>query len=123
MSQVITCAATALAICCSAVAHAGDWSSADTRREAIWLTLHAIDWGQTRTAARHPEKWDETNPLLGTHPSVGEVDRFETALTFVHVGIAYYLPQEWRKWFQRVTITTKAIAVGRNWHYGVAVDF
>ena len=104
-------------------AHAGDWSYGDTRREAIYLTLHALDWAQTRTIARHPERWTERNPILGEHPSVGRVDRYFALTAVGHVGVAHALPPEWRKWFQRSTITLEAVIVGRNRHLGIAVDF
>jgi len=56
---------------------AGDeWLFADTKREVLYLTLHTIDWAQTRTIARHPEMYRETNVFLGEHPSTGRVDRY-----------------------------------------------
>ena len=37
-----------LGLCSQSVAQADTWSRDDTTREAIYLTLHVVDWGQTR---------------------------------------------------------------------------
>ena len=103
---------------------AGDeWLFADTKREVLYLTLHTIDWAQTRTIARHPEMYRETNVFLGEHPSTGRVDRYFALTALGHVGISYVLPQQWRKWFQISTITMEVVVVADNKRIGIAVDF
>lgn len=41
---------------------------------ALYIVLLVIDWRQTLTIARNPERWYETNPILGRHPSVLRVN-------------------------------------------------
>jgi hypothetical protein len=48
---------------------ADEWSTQDKSLEATWQILHFIDWRQTRTIAKNPDKYREMNPILGEHPS------------------------------------------------------
>ncbi len=57
-------------------AHAGD---------DVWFyaaeTGLALDWRQTQRIVERPDLYYETNPLLGSHPNMGAVNRyFATAM-------------------------------------------
>lgn len=56
----------------------------------LLAVLLAIDWAQTLTIARTPQKWHEINPLLGPHPSVPRVHAW-FVLVFCAVGAALLL--------------------------------
>src|SRR3990167_90446 len=82
-----------------------NWSSDDTNRQLGYLLLHGLDWGQTKSIARNPNKYYETNPILGKHPSAGDVDRYFALTGLGHVGLSLLLSDpKWRKRFQNVTI-------------------
>ena len=102
---------------------ADEWTAADTGREAVYLTLHSIDWAQTRNIARNPDKWYEQNSYLGKHPSVAQVDRYFIAAGAIQFAVAYYLPAEYRKAFQYVTIGVEGGAVVHNFSLGIEVKF
>jgi hypothetical protein len=108
-----------LLLFCS-TAYADDWSRADTYREATYLTLHTIDWAQTREIARNPNYYEQ-NMYLGKHPSIREVDRYFAAMALAHIGVAYILPSEWRTPFQYVTIGVEVGAVVHNYSIGINI--
>lgn len=104
-------------------AQASDWRDEDTVREAVYLGLHAIDWAQTRTIAAHPEKYHEMNPVVGEHPSAGNVNRYFAATTLLHLGVAYALPPGWRAPFQYFSIGAVGATVMWNVRAGIRVEF
>lgn len=85
----------------------------------MYLTLHTMDWMQTREIAKHPEKWKEANPLLPDHPNIGEVNRHFLFLGLAHAAIANYLPKEKRELFQNITIGIESGIVARNYYIGI----
>ncbi|MFZ2541846.1 MAG: hypothetical protein WAW75_08745 [Gallionella sp.] len=106
----------------SSSAWADEWSREDTYREATYLTLHTMDWAQTRNIARNPN-YHEQNAILGKHPSVGRVDGYFALTGLAHFAVAYYLPTEYRKAFQYVTIGIEGGAVVHNFSLGIGVRF
>lgn len=112
-----------LFILCGSSAHAGEWSREDSYREAVYLTVHILDWTQTLNIARNPDKWHEKNPILGRHPSVGKVNAYFATTAAIHVGLAYLLPAEWRKTFQYLSIAVEGGVVAHNYSIGIKTDF
>ena len=104
-------------------AAAGDWTNADTARQAAYLTLHAADWGQTRNIAKRPDEFYEVNPILGEHPSIRRVDSYMAFSALAHTAISYALPPKWRRRWQYASITVKAGIVGWNYSAGLKIDF
>lgn len=105
------------------VSFADEWTSDDTKRQAVYLTLHAVDWMQTRHIAKNPTLFSESNPLLGRHPSVSKVNKYFIATALMHTGISYALPPEYRKVFQYITIGVQAGYVTHNYNVGVKIGF
>lgn len=101
--------------------YADQWSNADTKREAVYLVLHTMDWAQTRNIARNPDKWHEQNSILGSHPSTSQVDQYFVATAAIQFAIAYYLPVEYRKAFQYLSIGHDAGYVVHNFSIGIRV--
>lgn len=102
---------------------ASDWTREDTYREAAYLTLHTMDWAQTRNIARNPDRWYERNSFLGPHPTTSKVDQYFVATAALQFAVAYYLPAEYRKAFQYVTIGIEGGAVVHNFRLGVSARF
>lgn len=91
--------------------------------QGAYLAVHAIDWGQTRYVASNPDEFYETNIILGSHPSVGEVNRYMGSTMLLHAGITKSLPSKYRKYWQVFTLGVEIGVVGRNMRFGVKVDF
>jgi hypothetical protein len=98
---------------------ARQWDTQDSLREGAMLTLLVFDWAQTRTIAAHPARWNEMNPILGSHPSAARVDAWFAASAVLHVVAAYALPPRWRTPFQLVSIQAEGLVVSRNVAIGI----
>lgn len=106
------------------LAHAENWSDADTYREATYLTLHAADWAQTRWILRHKEQgFYEANPMVGKHPHSDKLDEIAVATAFAHVYVASVLPKGFRKNFQYFSIGVKAGLIAHNFQLGIKAKF
>lgn len=60
----------------------------------VAIVLQCIDLAQTTTIARNPAQWYETNPLMGTHPSVARVRATMASATAVQT-VCVLLPDLW----------------------------
>lgn len=101
-----------------------EWTSVNTKKEATYIALHVIDWGQTRYIVEHPEKYKEASPVIGNNPTLGKVDSYFIKSGIIHIGIGYILPQGyWRDLYQNISIGVKAGVVGYNYSLGVKVSF
>ena len=111
----------ALAVFCLP-AHADSWTTADNAREAVYLALVAVDWGQTLDL-RHRADLQESNPVLGLHPSRSRVNSYFLANALLHPVIAHYLPGPWRAAFQYVSLGVEVGAVSNNARLGIRITF
>jgi len=105
------------------ISHAAEWTPADTKRELVWQGLWALDWGQTRYIAEHPDKFFERNAILGKHPSVGRVNTYFVLTGALHYWLMRKAEPGTRKMLQWVTIGIGASNVANNYHMGVRVGF
>lgn len=103
--------------------HADEWTTADTKREAAYLTLHTVDWLQTRNIARSPDQFYETNAVLGKHPSIGQVNSYFIATAALQFAIARVLPAEYRSAFQYLSIGHDFGYVSHNFKIGISVKY
>jgi len=99
------------------------WSEREWGRETAWQVLHAVDWRQTRYIAKHPDRYYESNPVLGKHPSTAEVDVYFLAGALLHPLITDLLPGEYRFYWQWITIGISGICVGNNYLVGIRMDW
>lgn len=101
---------------------ADKWSTQDYTLEVIYEISHVLDWGQTRTIAKNPDKYYERNPILGKHPSTTKVDIYFIATALLHPIATHYLPEEYRPWWQGITITASGGCVINNFVVGIKID-
>lgn len=108
------------------------------------LTLATIDWGQTRDLVRRQSKAcftvstqtktetacffspayrEASNPFLPAHPTSAQVDKSFAIGMALTAGMAYVLPQTYRRWFLGGVIIIEAGTVIHNHHIGLNVDF
>jgi len=106
----------------SSSAYSDEWSRSDTYRETAYLTLHTIDWMQTREISRNPNYYEQNN-ILGSHPTIQEVDRYFAVTAIAHLGISYIIPVEYRVPFQYISIGVEFGAVAHNYSIGVSARF
>ena len=85
------------------------------------FVLLAIDWRQTITIAKNPDKWHETNPILGLHPSSKRVNvYFVICFALVALGV-YVLPELWVTVGLTVLIVVEVWAVVNNFRLGIGI--
>jgi hypothetical protein len=108
---------------------AGDWMRDDTRWQLAYTAALAIDCAQTRYGAAHPDKFEEENPLLGKHPSIGKINNICLATGLGHWGISYLLPSGdkrgigFRRAWQAGTTAIEAIVILENFDHGSKLKF
>ena len=101
---------------------AAEWTAKQKDLELSYQILHFVDWQQTRYIARHPEDYYEINPILGKHPDKQTVDIYFAASALAHIGISALLPDEFRDYWQMVTLGVKATLVGWNFSIGIRME-
>lgn len=121
---VSTAAAAVLALGLSHQAHAEgrEWTNSQLAWGAAGLALTAIDWGQTRNISRNPDRFKELNPLVGEHPSLGQVNR-HFIVSAALIGLAaHYLP-EYRDVILKMHVGLQVANTARNFSIGLRVEF
>ena len=99
-----------------------EWSHTDTALQLSYTALHIADWGQSLDIENHPNHF-ETNPVLGSHPTRGEINTYFATTLALHWLIARALPQKWRNQFQLGTIALEFDVVSDNRSAGIRVNF
>lgn len=102
---------------------ADEWSKRDIWAELAWQGLWAVDYLQTRTIAKNPDRYWEANPLLTRHPSVTKVDAYFLTLALLHLFITDRLPKEHRPIWQILSITTSVVLMVNNFSIGIKIKF
>jgi len=83
---------------------------------ALW-----IDATQTREAVRRG--YEELNPVLGAHPSVGRVNTYTAMAALYVLGAAAVAPPRLRRWLLCGALAVEAWAIHSNARAGLAVKF
>lgn len=102
---------------------ADEWTDTQVTKAVALATLTAADWAQTRNIARHPVRWHETNPLLGEHPSVAQVDRHFAASAIIGAAALHALPTRYRDWALNAGLVIEATCVANNLRLGIGIKF
>ena len=100
-----------------------DWDSTDKALGATALTLTAVDMLQTVYISKNGDRFHETNPILGEHPSTGKVYGYFAASAVAGYLIMDSLPPNWRKAFAGGAILLEANMVTRNYQLGIKMSF
>lgn len=90
------------------------WSEETTARELCFFFTLYQDWHQTRTIAANPDRFRETNPILGSHPAASEVDLYFAGCFMGHALIAYLLPPGASKLWQATWIGIQTSVIDDN---------
>lgn len=100
-----------------------NWSNEDTKRQLEYTLRHIGDWGQTRNIARNPQKFHEINPLLGKHPSTGDVDKHFAREEIVGLLTAMGIDPKYRHLYQNSLSILEALLLHNNQKIGLKMDF
>ena len=99
------------------------WTMENTLWEGFNVIVQTIDWGQSYNIVNNPDRYYETNKLLGPHPSKKEVDKFFITSIVGHAVISYVLPKDYRQAWQLITLGMHIENAGKNYAIGLRVDF
>jgi hypothetical protein len=81
-----------------------------------------LDHAQTRDIKNHPG-YQETNPLLGSHPSDTRIRNYFLAAGVAHLAVTHLLPPRHRHHWQGATLAIQAGYVAHNYRIGLRLDF
>jgi len=102
---------------------APDFDNWDKTLSATATAAFLADWRQTQVIAKHPSEWHELNPILGEHPTIGQVNRHFLWNGLLISGVAYCLPSTWRKGYL-ITVTAVEVSFARhNYNLGIRFGF
>jgi len=90
MKSIILIAIILITLSTSAIATS--WSKSDLELQKTFYILTTIDWVQTRSIINHPNKFYETNLLLGERPDNKSVTHYMLSGMLLHTAVANYLP-------------------------------
>lgn len=102
------------------------WDKTNTALEIGYQTAALVDWGQTLNFnANHPlgPKEHEMNPILGKHPSRGDINTYFALTGAAHVLGSALLHEPYRMIFQGVSLGIEADAAFKNYKLGIGVKF
>jgi len=92
----------------------------DLALELAFQSALYVDYRQTRQIVAHPDKYFETNALLGEHPSLPRVKNYSIGAALGHWAISELLPQgPYRRAWQAATLVIEANAVAVNFSIGL----
>lgn len=93
-------------------------------------SIHAIsvagivaDYSQTLYIAKNPDLFDETNPILGEHPSVARVNYYFSGCLIAHEAIYWSLPDKYKNIYAGTVGMFQLGVVGRSIGLGVKFNF
>jgi hypothetical protein len=107
----------------AAKAESSAWTTLDYSLAGGAAAMMALDWAQTRYAARHPSHYSDRNPIMGEQPSTAKVDQYFAIASLLMAGVTYVLPRRERRLFLSGVLVVETSAVVSNYRIGVKVDF
>lgn len=100
------------------------WSQRDRALAVGFVTTLLIDAAQTRRLARGGWRgYDESNPILGRHPSEGRVNAYTAVAGLAVLGVAAAAPKRARPWVLGAALAVEAYALAMMSSRGVAIRF
>jgi uncharacterized protein YfiM (DUF2279 family) len=117
-TKIITLLAATLAMSASAQ----EFDAVDKALYAAAQGAAIVDWSQTRSFIKQPDKFAEGNPLLGRNPSRDKVDAFMVARLGVQHLVFTSVPAAYRKPVMAAVSITSWAAVASNHRIGVSAD-
>ena len=96
------------------ITHAcNQWTKQNTGLETAYQITHFLDYLQTSEIVRN-DKYYELNPVLGKYPSQVSVNEWFATMSVAHYSISCYLPANYRKSWQGITLLMQGLLVFSN---------
>ncbi len=93
---------------------------ADFALELAFQSALYVDYRQTRRITAQPEKYFETNALLGKHPSLPRVKNYFLGAAVGHLVVSELLPYgPYRTAWQAATLVIEANTIAINVNIGL----
>lgn len=99
------------------------FSDDDKARQKAILATQLIDMLQTKYIADNPDRFYEKNPILGEHPSEGDVEKYFVACMLGNYLLSRALPPKLRPYFQNLSIGTQRNMITNNANLGIGFKF
>ena len=97
------------------------WTPANVALAAGATAALLVDWSQTSQAMQ--QGWVEANPILGQHPSLGQLTTYNLVALSATLGVGAALPSRWRSlWFAGIA-ALEFYAITGNAAAGLHVGF
>ncbi len=74
------------------------WTTTDTIGQSLVTAALIGDWSQSVYIANHPNRFYETNAILGHHPHPDKVHAYFAACAIGHAAVSYFLPRKIEIW-------------------------
>lgn len=98
------------------------WTKEQKVMQGASIVLRTMDWGTTLDMVDRPEYY-EANPVLGKHPSKGNINTYFAASMLLNYVLADYLPSKTRTYWLGLNIAISAVCVGNNYNIGLRMNF
>lgn len=85
--------------------------------------LLVADWAQTRYISTHPQQYQEMNPTLDDHPSIGAVNVHFIGALALNNAVYYLLPENKRRNWSLMMVGIEGVCVGNNARIGVKFNW
>ena len=100
------------------------WRTSDVALAGAFVVALAIDAAQTRSIAQGGwQGYREMNPILGPHPSVGQVNTYTAVAALTVLGAAAVVPARVRPWLLGVALAVETFTIAGTVRQGVALRF
>ena len=100
------------------------WRASDVALAGAFVVALAIDAAQTRSIAQGGwQGYREMNPILGPHPSVGQVNTYTAVAGLTVLGAAALVPARVRPWLLGVALAVETFTIAGTVRQGVALRF
>ncbi len=100
------------------------WRASDVALAGAFVVALAIDAAQTRSIAQGGwQDYREMNPILGPHPSVGQVNTYTAVAGLTVLGAAAVVPPRVRPWLLGVALAVETLTIAGTVRQGVALRF
>lgn len=127
MIKSISALALAIAICGNAQA-SDSFTPAQVALESGFAIALAADRAQTIAirdfcSGRSGCTLHETNPILGSRPSIAAANRYFFSAAALHLAVSALLPSDQRSAWQSSTLVLEVAVVGHNKRLGLSIHF
>lgn len=102
------------------ISFADDWSSLDSTLQESYTLLHIADWKQTLEITKSTE-YEESNILLGKHPSADNINIYFAGTLFAHYQVSKAIKKPYRTYWQIAWILIELDCVRRNDRNGFVI--